>query len=214
MSDGAPAVDRAAAKRERRAAARAERERRLRRERGRARARRGLAWALGVLSLALLGSFLVRGGSSGGVTFSGDLQVGGALRALQLPALEGDGTISYSAYADRPLVINFFASWCPSCVAEMPDFERVHQRLGDRVVFLGVSQSDARGASIDLAHRTGITYDTAIDERGAFFSALGGTGMPTTVFVGPGGRIAEIWVGALNAETLEALIAEHFGVTA
>lgn len=98
-------------------------------------------------------------------------------------------------------------------MAETPDFERVHQRLGDRVAFLGISQSDARGASIDLARRTGITYDTAFDERGAFFSALGSTGMPTTVFVRPGGEIADIWVGALNAETLEALIAEHFGQT-
>jgi thiol-disulfide isomerase/thioredoxin len=212
MNDGARAADRAAAKRERRATARAERARRLRRERRSARVRRALVWAAGLLAIVLVGLSLVRGGS-GGVAFSGDLRVGGALRSLQLPALEGHGTVTYATYADRPLVINFFASWCPNCVAEMPDFERVHQRLGDRVAFLGISQSDARGASIDLAHRTGITYDTAFDERGAFFSALGSTGMPTTVFVRPGGEIADIWVGALNAETLEALIAEHFGQT-
>lgn len=211
MSHGARAAGRGAAERERRAAARAERARRLRRERRGARVRRALGWGLGALAIVLAGTLLVRGGS-GGVAFSGDLRVGGVLRSLELPALQGGGSVRYSAYADRPLVINFFASWCPSCVAEMPDFERVHQRLGDRVAFLGISQSDAPGASIDLARETGITYDTALDERGAFFSALGSTGMPTTVFVRPGGEIADIWVGALNAETLEALIAEHFGV--
>jgi len=80
------------------------------------------------------------------------------------------------------------------------------------VRFLGVSQSDARAASIDLARETGITYDTAIDERGEFFRAVGGVGMPTTIFVRPGGEIAEVWVGALNADALQQLVAEHFGI--
>lgn len=111
-------------------------------------------------------------------------------------------------------MINFFASWCPFCIAEMPDFERVHQLLGDRVAFLGVWQTDARGASIDLARETGITYDTAIDERGDFFRAVGGQGMPTTIFVRPGGEIAEIWVGALDAGTPRQLVTDHFGVVA
>ncbi|HEV8563640.1 MAG TPA: hypothetical protein VGR41_01865, partial [Actinomycetota bacterium] len=73
-------------------------------------------------------------------------------------------------------------------------------------------QSDAREASIDLARETGITYDTAIDERGEFFRAVGGLGMPTTIFVQPGGEIADVWVGALNADGLLELVAEHFGV--
>jgi hypothetical protein len=51
-----------------------------------------------------------------------------------------------------------------------------------------------------------------IDEQGSFFGALGAQGMPTTVFVGPGGQIADMWVGGLNADTLERLIGEHFGV--
>ena len=111
-------------------------------------------------------------------------------------------------------MINFFASWCPNCIAEMPEFERVHAILGDRVAFLGVSQSDARSASIDLANETGITYETAIDEQGAFFRAFGGLGMPTTVFIRPGGEIAEVWVGALNAQALRGLIADHLGIVA
>ena len=96
----------------------------------------------------------------------------------------------------------------------MPEFERVHGLLGDRVAFLGVSQSDAREASIALARETGITYDTAVDERGEFFHALGGQGMPTTIFIRPGGEIAEIWVGALDADALQRLVAELFGISA
>ena len=146
------------------------------------------------------------------VAFAGDLGVGGTLRELRLPRLHGDGVVGYAQFAGRPLVINFFASWCPSCIAEMPDFERVHQQLGGDVAFLGVSQSDPRGASIRLARETGITYETAIDERGELFRAFGAFGMPTTVFIRPGGEIAEVWSGALDAEALRQLVAERFGL--
>jgi cytochrome c biogenesis protein CcmG, thiol:disulfide interchange protein DsbE len=159
-----------------------------------------------------VGFGLLRHLTPSGVAFAGDLRKGGRLEELRLPQLEGDGSVEYAAYADRPLVINFFASWWPNCIAEMPEFERVHAVLGDRVSFLGISQSDARGASIALAKETGITYETAIDERGEVFNAIGGLGMPTTVFVRPGGEIAEVWVGALDAESLRALVAEHLGV--
>jgi thiol-disulfide isomerase/thioredoxin len=154
-----------------------------------------------------------RGGSSDGVAFAGDLRRGGALEQLSLPRLESDGKVDYAAYTGRPLVINFFASWCPFCIGEMPDFERVHQAAGDRVAFLGISQRDPRQASIDLLAQTGVTYQTAIDADGDFFDALGGIGMPVTVFVAPDGRIADIYTGPLNAEALTRLIALHFGVT-
>lgn len=201
----------------RRAAAKAALERRAQRARLVTRAKMAaLALVLVAAGLALAVG-LVRDLQPSGVAFAGDLRRGGTLEELRLPQLEGDGAIDYADYADyadRPLVINFFASWCPNCIAEMPEFERVHGLLGDRVAFLGVSQSDARGASIDLARETGITYDTAIDERGEFFRAVGGVGMPTTIFVRPGGEIADVWVGALNADTLQRLVADHFGIVA
>jgi thiol-disulfide isomerase/thioredoxin len=200
------------AKRERRAAAKAERERRSRRAKVVTSARVGALTLVLVVAGGALAFGIVRDLQPSGVAFAGDLHRGGSIEELRLPRLEGDGAVEYAAYADRPLVINFFASWCPNCIAEMPEFERVHDLLGNRVAFLGVSQSDARGASIDLARETGITYDAAIDERGEFFRAIGGQGMPTTIFVQPGGEIAEIWVGALDAGTLQQLVADNFGV--
>lgn len=213
-ANGRGADPRAEAKRERRAAAKSERERRARRARVATRARlTAIVLVLGVGAIALAVG-LVRDLQPSGVAFAGDLRSGGRLEELRLPQLEGDGTIEYADYAERPLVINFFASWCPNCIAEMPDFERVHRLLGDDVAFLGVSQSDAPSASIDLARETGVTYDTAIDERGEFFRAIGGQGMPTTIFIGPGGEIAEVWVGQLSADGLQVLIADHFGIAA
>jgi thiol-disulfide isomerase/thioredoxin len=204
----------AEAKRERRAAPKAERERRAGRSQLAARARVSVIALVLVAAAVALALGLVRDRQPSGVVFAGDLRSGGRLEELRLPQLEGDAVIEYADYADRPLVINFFASWCPNCIAEMPDFERVHRLLDDDVAFLGVSQSDARSASIDLARETGVTYDTAIDERGEFFRAVGGQGMPTTIFIRPGGVIADVWVGQLNADALQELIADHFGIVA
>ena len=198
-------------RRERRVAARAERERQRRRAELRRRTRVAAAVVGAIAVVAALGAFLVRDASSG-VAFAGDLRTGGSLESLSLPALDGGGTVDYAAYADGPLVINFFASWCPNCIAEMPDFESVHQRLGDQVTFLGVSQSDAADASIELAHQTGITYPTARDPNGSLFNAFGATGMPTTVFIAPGGQIVDVWTGALDDASLSELISQNLGV--
>ncbi|MBI4259154.1 MAG: TlpA family protein disulfide reductase [Actinobacteria bacterium] len=168
-------------------------------------------WAVAVSGVLAGGAFLVRS-SAAGVSYAGDLREGGTLEELTLPSLEDRGPIDYGDLSDRPLVINFFASWCPACIAEMPGFEQVHRRLGDRVQFLGVSQSDTRSASLDLAHETGITYPTGYDANGAFFRAAGGSGMPTTLFVMPGGRIVDVYVGAIDPGTLESLIAANFGI--
>jgi len=200
-------------RRARREQAKLARRRELRR-RARARGIRGAAVAVALaVVLGGLGFVVLRGGS-GGVSFGGDFRAGGTLEDLRIPALEGGGTLDYTQFEDRPLVINFFASWCPFCVGEMPAFQRVHERLGDEEGFLGISQSDSRNASIDLAHQTGITYPAGIDAQGAFFNAVGTNGMPTTLFVLPGGRIAYVQVGPLDEETLTQAIGRYLGVSA
>lgn len=202
-------------KRERRAAAKAAREQELRR-RARARwVRRIVVWAAGAVAVlgVLAGVTLLSRSTAAGVSYAGDLREGGVLEELTLPSLEDEGLVDYGELDDRPLVINFFASWCPSCVAEMPGFEQVHQRLAGRVEFLGISQSDSRSASIDLAQETGITYPTGHDANGDFFRAVGGAGMPTTLFIRAGGRIVDVYVGAMDPATLESLIAANLGVT-
>jgi hypothetical protein len=80
------------------------------------------------------------------------------------------------------------------------------------VTFVGVSQSDSRSASIDLVHQTGVTYQTAIDAQGSFYHAVGTTGMPTTLFIRPGGRVAYVQVGPLDRARLESYIARYLRV--
>ncbi|MCY3559904.1 MAG: TlpA disulfide reductase family protein [bacterium] len=114
--------------------------------------------------------------------------------------------------AGKPAVINFWASWCPPCITEMPAFEAVHVELAPQVAFLGFNVGDEVGAAQDLADRTGVTYPLAADSDSAIFGAFGGFGMPTTAFVTPDGAIAHIVSSRLRAQDLRALIAEHLGI--
>lgn len=110
----------------------------------------------------------------------------------------------------QPLVVNFWASWCPPCVAEMRDvFEPLHGELGDRVVFLGVNLQDTPSAAREVVDRTGVTYELARDPDGALFTALGGFGMPTTVLVDARGRVVARHAGALTDAQLEALVEDR-----
>ncbi len=119
------------------------------------------------------------------------------------------GTGSFTDYEGAPLVVNFFASWCTPCVDEMPEFERVHASLGDRVAFLGLNVTEQPASARALIARTGITYDTGRDPTGDLLRAFGGVAMPTTVFVRADGTVARVHAGKLDATELRRIIDEE-----
>jgi cytochrome c biogenesis protein CcmG, thiol:disulfide interchange protein DsbE len=130
--------------------------------------------------------------------------VGRPAPRVELPGLRG-GRVRLADLRGRPVVVNFWASWCPPCLAEMPEFQRVHHRLGGRVAFVGVNQRDQPQAAERLASSTGVTYPLAIDPAGRSFDAFGGLGMPTTVLIRVDGTVAEVFAGQLD----EALLGER-----
>lgn len=119
---------------------------------------------------------------------------------------------SLDDFAGTPTVINFWASWCPPCIIEMPAFEAVHVELAPQVAFLGFNVGDEPGAARQLAEQTGVTYPLAEDPDSGIFQAFGGFGMPTTVLVDAEGMIVHMLSSRLRAQDLRALIAEHLGV--
>ena len=124
-----------------------------------------------------------------------------------------DGSVGSPAdFAGTPTVINFWASWCPPCIVEMPAFEAVHRELSPHVAFLGINVGDDPGAARELAERTGVTYPLARDPDSGIFQTFGGIGMPTTVFVDPEGMIVHMISSRLRAQDLRGLIAQHLGV--
>ncbi|MFP3883352.1 MAG: TlpA family protein disulfide reductase [Actinomycetota bacterium] len=107
----------------------------------------------------------------------------------------------------KPVVLNFWASWCPACISEMPDFGEVHRRLGDQVEFIGVNMQEV---DIDAANRlveqTNVDYRLAHDRDGAIYNQFGGISMPTTVFISADGTVAEVHSGTIFEDELTETI--------
>lgn len=99
------------------------------------------------------------------------------------------GEANLGDYRRRPGVLNFFASWCTSCVREMRALEQVHQARGDEVAFIGMSEDLVARDSLDLIARTGVTYDTGWGPKGRVLNNFRAFVMPTTSSWGASGRM-------------------------
>lgn len=121
-----------------------------------------------------------------------------------------DGTSGAVAdYTGLPLVINFFASWCPPCRDELPHFEEIAQKYAGQVRFLGFSVTDDEETTRKLLAETGVTFDVAMDPDQSIHFDLGGIAMPTTIFVDRFGNLATGRFGAIRRDDLENLIIEE-----
>ena len=124
-----------------------------------------------------------------------------------------DGEVAtFADVTGGPMVVNFFASWCTPCIKEMPDFEAVHQDLGDEVRFVGVNSTDRLEDGERIVEQTGVTYELLRDESGDALAAIGGTGMPVTLLVDPDGTVLSVHTRALSEQQLRDLIASELGV--
>lgn len=134
-------------------------------------------------------------------------------RVPGMPVEHFDGsTITLHDFADTPMVVNFWASWCPPCLAEMPDFEAVSQLAGDRVTFVGINTQDTPERAAGMADQTGVTYDLVRDPDAVLFTAFGVIGMPATYYVDARGVIVGRHIGLLTRDALIADLRDHLGV--
>jgi thiol-disulfide isomerase/thioredoxin len=170
----------------------------------------------GVVAAAIVGIAVFSGGQRGGTSVQGTAALEEPAPEVTLTDFDGE-SFSLQSYEGRPVVMNFWASWCPFCVAEMPGFEKVHRAVSEEVVFLGIDQCEScqggsRKAAERLARETGVTYRLAEDPNGSVFVAFGGSSMPTTIFIDADGRVVEHVGGMMSEEQLRDYIARLFGV--
>ncbi len=123
-----------------------------------------------------------------------------------------DRQVLLSELRGKPVVINFFASWCVPCRTEMPDFEAVHQDLGDEVTFLGLAYNDQPEDAKATVEATGVTYRVGRDLDGALLEHFKGIQMPTTVILDADGNVVHREDGELDEDELRALLVEKVGV--
>jgi cytochrome c biogenesis protein CcmG/thiol:disulfide interchange protein DsbE len=136
----------------------------------------------------------------------------GAFPATSLTRLEG-GLTSLRAYEGKPVVVNFFASYCVACIAEMPALQKIHRDLGDRVSFVGIDVRDPQKDAEAFVERTGVTYDILRDPAGTVTTEVGVINLPATFLLAADGTIVEAHAGEIEEPELRRLLAEHFAVT-
>jgi len=118
-------------------------------------------------------------------------------------------TLALSDLRGQPVVVNFWASWCPTCREEAADLEKVWRDYKDRgVVFVGVDVSDTRQDALDYIKEFDITYSNGPDPGKKIYDAYGVTGFPETFFVNRQGIIVRKYVGPLDEQTLAAFVEE------
>jgi thiol-disulfide isomerase/thioredoxin len=126
--------------------------------------------------------------------------------AFRLAGWSG-GTLSAAGFAGRPLVINFWASWCGPCRTEMPMLQRAASGT-PRTAFLFVDERDDQGSARRFIAGLGITAPVGSDPDGSVAAEFDVVGVPSTIFVSAAGRIQDVQVGQLDQSTLDRDLAD------
>ena len=115
--------------------------------------------------------------------------------------------VRLSDFFGKPIVLNFWASWCGPCRSEMPHFQEMYEKWGDEVVFLMVNVTgggnDTQADAMSFIQSGGYTFPVFFDLALDGASAYGVTGFPTTYFINANGDPVTYAVGALSAATLQ-----------
>lgn len=118
-------------------------------------------------------------------------------------------TLSLADLSDRPIVINFWASWCPPCREEAALLERTWRAYKNRgVIFLGVDVQDREEDALNYIREFDITYPNGPDPTGEISIDYGVSGLPVTFFISRKGEIVRRHVGAIDKRTLLSSIEE------
>jgi len=130
-------------------------------------------------------------------------QAGPAAPAFTLIALGNPGKhISLSQYQGKPLIVNFWASWCEPCQQETPLLARWYSRQHGHVILIGLDENDNPVSALKFARAKGVSYPIGTDPGLAAANAYGVTALPQTFFINAQHRIVDQVFGAVTLADL------------
>ncbi len=129
-------------------------------------------------------------------------------KLVQLTSLDGR-PLRLSTFAGHPVWVNFFASWCPPCQAEMPTLEEEYEaHRAEGLVVIGVSVQESSVRDVQRYATTyGLQYPIGFDGTSAVYQAYHVYGLPTQVFIDRNGIVRRVWNGPLTRAQAEQMLA-------
>lgn len=137
-------------------------------------------------------------------------EIGWQAPNFKLDALDG-GEFSLNGFRGKVVVVNFWATWCPFCVSEMPAFEKLNKELGDQIVIIGINRAETMDKQREFLGKdltVKITYKLLLDPSDRVAQAYGVRVMPTTFFLNEEGIIAKKKLGELSSDEMKQLVSE------
>ena len=136
-----------------------------------------------------------------------DAQKGGSI-APDFAVVNAEGKeVTLHEYLGKPIVLNFWASWCSPCKSEMPDFEAAYRKYGGEIEFLIVNMTDGSRETVSTAQAyiasQGYTFPVYFDTEMEAAIAYGVNSLPTSYFIDANGCVVAYAIGRLGEETLE-----------
>lgn len=118
-----------------------------------------------------------------------------------LPDLS-EQSVSLSSLRGKPVLLNFWATWCAPCRQEIPELQEFHQTYGDQIVILGINWGEDPKTVKRFLDRLGVSYRNLVDERSTAFVLYRLTGIPESFFIDPEGYIRGVWIGPITAKEI------------
>lgn len=113
-------------------------------------------------------------------------------------------TLDLAQFRGKPVVLNFWATWCGPCYEEHPVLVANARQLGSDVQFVGVVFQDTEDKILRFLNDRGSAYPTLVDEAGKTAIAYGVGGVPETFFLDPTGKIVAKHDGPITSDDLRA----------
>lgn len=128
-----------------------------------------------------------------------------------LQAADGS-TVTLSDLQGKPVLVNFWASWCAPCKAEMPAMQRVYEEYGQKgfiILAVNATRQDSQKAATDFATQYGLTFPILFDVSGEASAQYQVRALPTTFFIDVEGNIHDVLIGGPVSEALMRAQAEQ-----
>ncbi|MBQ4150490.1 MAG: TlpA family protein disulfide reductase [Clostridia bacterium] len=121
---------------------------------------------------------------------------------------ENGKEVDLSDFFGKPIVVNFWASWCGPCTSEMPHFEKAYKEYGDEIHFLMVNVGDSFSDAFEFASNNDYTFPIYHDSEYNASIVYGVSSIPMTLFINADGTLNNYQIGMMNASHLEKYISQ------